>query len=408
VSSAHDEAPSLGERKPFDGGGTAMMGAAAVGVLGLAATAARAFMGEDGKKVAVFAYLVGFAYWLGLALAALILVMIWNASKGRWMTVVRRTVEVMAGTMPLFLILFVPIVLGMKVLYPWAGDLAGLDEESLEALHHRAVYLNTSFFLVRAAIYFVIWIGLAEAFLRWSRKQDTNGDPVLTAKAYWLGPAGLPFMGLSLTFAAIDWLQSLGTKWFSSMWGVYYFAGSIVACFGLLIILTVFLERGPALSGLVRVAHWLSLGKFLLAFTCFWAYISFSQYMLTWVANLPDTVPWILQRSLGGWQNIKVLLIVGHFAVPFLILLQRSVKMNPPQLAAVALWILFIHYVDLYWVVMPQVMPDHPIPDWSNITAFAGVGGLAVAFGIFRLRGTYPLPVRDPYLADSLSYSRMM
>ena len=296
----------------------------------------------------------------------------------------------------------------MKQLFPWAGPTEGLSEEAIHLIHHRAPYLNPTFFLVRAAIYFLVWITFSRLFLSWSTRQDESGAPALTQKAWSLGAGGLPVVGITLTFAAIDWLMSLGTMWFSSMWGIYYFAGSFVGCLALLINILVFLDRSPALEGVLKTAHWLSLGKFLLAFTCFWAYIAFSQYMLVWVANLPDTIPWLLERQQHGWKWVGIGLILGHFAVPFAVLLSRAVKKNPVWLATVGLWILFIHYVDLYWVVMPQVRPGQPLLDWSNVTAWVGVGGAAVAFGIYLMRGRYALPVRDPFLDDSLTYSRML
>jgi hypothetical protein len=296
----------------------------------------------------------------------------------------------------------------MQKLYPWAGPTDGLETEVVELLHHRAVYLNPTFFLIRAVIYFAVWIGVARLLLGWSTRQDSGGAPELTAKAWRLGAGALPVLAITLTFAAVDWLMSLGTKWFSSMWGVYYFAGSMVAAFALLIVFVYALGQSPSLAGCLKVAHWLSLGKFLLAFTCFWAYIAYSQYMLTWIANLPDTIPWIIMRQRHGWKAIVGALIAGHFFVPFLILLSRKVKMRPPWLVAVAVWILFIHFVDLYWVVMPQVRPEEPLLDWSNVTAFVGVGGLALAFGIFQLRGRYAVPIQDPFLDESLGYARML
>jgi hypothetical protein len=173
------------------------------------------------------------------------------------------------------------------------------------------------------------------------------------------------------------------------------------------IIVAVFLSRTPALEGVVQVAHFFSLGKLLLAFTCFWAYIAFSQYMLTWMANLPDTVPFLKLRQQHGWSNIGVLLIVGHWAVPFFVLLIRKTRLEPRRLAMVALWILFMHYVDLYWVVMPQVRPTEVLLDWSHVTALLGVGGVAVATGIWLMRGRHAYPVKDPFIAESLRYSKL-
>ncbi len=389
----------------YSGGSRALIIAVVVGVIGLGLTAVRGFVG--GARLALFSYLIAFAYWLGLGLGALVLLMIFHAAKGRWMVVVRRLVEVMAGALAIFPILFIPIALGIDKLYPWAGSTAGLDEESLHLIAHRAPYLNPRFFLVRAALYFSVWILFSQLFLRWSTRQDAGDAPQLTRNAWTLGAGGLPAVGITLTFAAVDWLMSLGVHWFSSMWGVYYFAGSFVGAIALLIILSLVLSRSPSLEGALKTAHWLSLGKFLLAFTCFWAYVAFSQYMLVWIANLPDTIPFLLLRE-KSWSVLGWLLIGGHFAVPFLILLGRAVKMHPSRLALVAGWILLMHYLDLYWVVMPQLRPGEVLLDWSNLSAFAGIGGVSLAFGIWLLRGRHALPVGDPFLEESLSYAKMM
>jgi hypothetical protein len=388
----------------FSGG--PLVPAAAIGLLGLAATAGRAFMG--GARVALFSYLVAFAYWLGIALGALLMVMILRASKARWAIVGRRAMEVMAATLTIFPILFLPIAFGINDLYPWAAPTEALGEEALRLLHHRAVYLNPTFFFIRAGIYFFVWILFSRLFLYWSTRQDHQDEPKLTQRAWTLGAGGLPLVALTLTFAAVDWLMSLGVFYFSSMWGVYYFAGSFVAFIALLILLLNSLQKTESLADVLKTAHWLSFGKLLLAFTCFWAYIAYSQYMLVWVANLPDTIPFILLRNRKGWSFLGWVLVIGHFIVPFLVLLTRWVKMKPQRLAVIATWILVIHYVDLYWVVMPQVRPDEVMLDWSNITALIGVGGVAFAFGTWLLRGRHALAVGDPFLAESLHYEKML
>jgi len=395
------------DHKPFTGGSRIISIGLLAAAVGLGSTGVRALIGgEEGTRIALFSYLVAFAYWVGLSLAGLVLLMIFHAAKARWIIVFRRIVEVIAGSIVPFAILFIPIALGLKLLYPWAAPNEEMTEEQLHLIHHRAVWLNPSFFFVRAAIYFGLWILISRLLLAWSTRQDTDGAARWTKKSWTLGSGGLPAVALTLTFAAMDWYMSLATEWFSSMWGVYYFAGSFVGVFAVIVIVLVYLSQTDAFDGVLNTAHFLSLGKFLLAFTCFWAYIAFSQYMLVWIANLPDTIPWLLLRQKQGWQYLGISLIAGHFLVPFFLLLSRKRKMNPTALSMIALWILFMHYLDLYWMIMPQVRPDHVWLDWSNVTAFIGIGGLAVAFAVYTMRGRYLLPVGDPFLSDSLEYSK--
>jgi hypothetical protein len=387
---------------PFQGGGSLITIGGALGVLGLGATAARGFMGE--ARLALHAYVIAYAYWFGLALAALLLLGIWHAAKAKWVVAIRRPVEVIAATIPLFLVLFAPILLGMKLLYPWAGGIPNLSEEEQHLIEHRANWINPTMFTGRAILYFAVFILFSTVLTRASFSQDKKADLSLTQRMWKWGPASLPFVGMSVAFAAFDWLMSLATVWFSSMWGVYYFAGSFVGLFAMLIIVFRSLSFDPSFKGAMRVTHWLSTGQFMLAFTAFWGYIAFDQYMLTFVANLPDATPFLIIRQTGPWIFVGYALMFGHFLVPFFILLSRKLKTQPDKIRWMAMWILFIHWVDLYWCVMPQINPLTPIPDWSNITAFIGVGGLAVATAAFIFRGKYAVPVNDPFLAESLAY----
>ncbi len=379
------------------------LGLLGAGVVGLGLTAAR---GMFDARVALSAYLVAFTYWLGLGLGALALLMIFLAAKARWMIVIRRTMEAAAGSLVAFPVLFVPIAFGMRTLFPWAGSLEGLDEESVRLVHHRAPYLNPTFFLIRAAIYFIVWVTLSGLLFRWSTRQDETRAPELTARAWKLGAAGLPALGLTLTFASFDWLMSLGIQWYSTIWGVYFFAGSFLGAIALVILISARLDTTPALQGAMKGPHWLSLGKLLLAFTCFWAYIAFSQYMLGWIGNLPSTLPWMLARQNHAYRWLLGALALGHFALPFLLLLSRARKLDPARLRRVAGWLLALHYVDLYWLVMPGVRPGTLMPDVAHLTAFLGVGGVASAVFVMLLGGRHALPVGDPFLAESLGYAR--
>jgi hypothetical protein len=207
-----------------------------------------------------------------------------------------------------------------------------------------------------------------------------------------------------MTFAAFDWMMSLNPTWFSTVFGVYYFGGSMVSALSLLAIVLAESKGKDSFGPLVSVEHVHNVGKLMLAFTCFWTYIAFSQLLLIWIAGLPEETPFYMTRFQPGWAWLGAFMIVGNFFIPFGALLSRSLKRNPNKLKIVATWILLVHYVDLYWVIMPTLNPTGFQFHWTDVTAFLGIGLLAVAFGVSRLRGQYAVPVKDPYLADSLRY----
>lgn len=388
----------------FGGGRNLMVGAAAVGALGLLATFGG--MATADARPASFSYLFAFAYWGGIALASVVLLQIFQAVRAKWMVVLRRPVEIMAVTVALFLVLFIPIVLGMKQLYSWVEPAADLPREALKLLEHKKAYLNPTFFMARGFGYLLLATLVSQRLFGWSTKQDGSGDIQLTARQRRLGTGALPFIALAFSFAAFDWLMSLQPLWFSTIFGVYFFAGSFVSAIALLIVVTD-RARGKDLYGdYVSPEHVHNLGKLMLAFTCFWAYIGFSQFLLIWIAGLPEEVPFFITRMHGEWAAVSVFLIFGHFFVPFGLLLSRARKRNSGRLALVAFWILLVHSVDIYWLVMPTLNPDGLPFHWSMITAFIGVGGLSVAFAIWRIRGHFTVPVRDPYLSDSLAYKQ--
>jgi hypothetical protein len=387
---------------PYQGGRRLMTPALAAAVGGLGLTAAGALM--DPRR-ALFAYLVAFVYWLGIAVATLIMLGAFHASNARWPVVLRRFVETVPAALPLFVLLFVPIALGMKHVFVWVAPPEGLDPVMAHAIHHKHPYLNTGFFLARAAIYFVLWIVVAHLLRSWSLRQDTAGGVTLTVWQRRLGAGSLPFLALTLSFAAFDWMMSLDPRFFSTIFGVYWFAGSFMAAFAVIIIAGTLTRADPAAFGHhMNAEHFHSLGKFLLAFTAFWAYVAFSQFMLIWIANVPEEVPWYILRIDGGWMWVGAFLALFHFLVPFFVLLSRDLKRDPRALSLVAGWLLLMHWVDLYWLVMPHLHPDGPRPSLWDLTAFVGVGGAAIAFTIFRMRGALAVPVRDPYLGDSLRY----
>jgi hypothetical protein len=382
-----------------------MMPAGILGIIGLVLTAV-GFVSAPGPTS--HSYLIAFTYWVGISVAALIMVAIFHTAKAKWVTIVRRTMETLAVSVPVFAVLFLGLLPMLKHLYPWWPDsplLAQFKPEELHHLHHKQHgYLNPTFFAVRQVIYFAVWAFTAWRLHSWSTRQDETGELDLTVKARRFSPGMLPLLALTITFAAFDWLMSLTPLWQSTIFGVYYFAGSFLAAFCVITIATV-RARGPNLYGnLVKTDHLHNLGKLMLAFTAFWAYIGFSQFLLIWIANIPEEAGWYKLRIDGPWKPVSIALFVLHFVVPFFTLLSRKIKLIPGAMVGMALYLLAMHFVDLYWLIWPSHSPGSPSFHWTLLTAFVGVGGIAVAFALSRVRGRYTLAVKDPYIADALRY----
>jgi hypothetical protein len=387
---------------PWEGGARARNLAGAVGAAGLALTLLGGMLGDPRR--ALYAYLVAFVYWLGLAVGALILLGALHAASSKWSVVLRRFLEALPAALPLFVVLFLPILAGLRHLFSWV-DPAALEGEVRHLVEHKRPYLNVPFFVVRAAIYFAVWIGVGHLLRAWSVRQDGEGGLALTRWQRRLGAGSLPALALTMSFAAFDWMMSLDPRFYSTIFGVYWFAGSFLGAFCLLAVAGAATRGDPTQFGAhMNHEHFHSVGKFMLAFVAFWGYVAFSQFMLIWIANVPEEVPWYITRIRGGWTWVAAFLAVGHFIVPFFLLLSRPLKRDPRRLARVAVWLLLVHWVDMYWLIMPSLDPAGPRPSPWDLTAFVGVGGLAVAFTIWRMGGVAAVPLRDPYLADSLRY----
>ncbi len=387
---------------PWQGGRRALRLAAAAGALGLSLSAAGLLAG-DPRRV-LLGYLVAFAHWLGIAVGALILLATFHAAASRWPVVLRRFLEAVPATIPLFAILFVPIVLGARWIFPWA-DAGSLSGEAARLLAHRRPYLNAPFFAIRGIVYFAVWIAVAHLLRAWSLRQDVEGGAGLARRQRALGAGSLPLLALTMTFAAFDWMMSQDPRFHSTIFGLYWFAGSFLGAFAVSIVAGALTRGDPAQFGAHLTAeHFHSLGKYLLSFVAFWGYIAFSQFLLVWIANVPDEVPWYVLRVGGGWLWVGAFLALFKFLVPFFLLLSRPLKRDPRRLALVAGWLLLAQWVDVYWLVMPHLDAGGPRPSLFDLTSFVGVGGLAVAFAILRMRGVAAVPVRDPHIEESLRY----
>ncbi len=352
-----------------------------------------------------FSYLHNFCFVLSISLGALFFVLIQHLTRAGWSTVVRRLAEMMTNGLVPLAVLFLPIIFllfnGSDVLFLWNNkELASTDP----LLIHKQIYLNPLWFTIRAIVYFAFWILCSRYYLMTSAKQDETGNPRLSLNMERMSAVCLILFALSITFAAVDWIMSLDPRWFSTIIGVYYFANANVAFYATLAIIVYLLNSNGVLNGTVNAEHRHDIGKLLFGFNCFWAYIAFSQYLLYWYANIPEETIWFMRRQENGWEMVSIILIVGHFAIPFLGMMSRNVKRNPFHLLLWSIFLLLMCWVDLYWLIIPEVAPLNPAPGLIDLGCLIGVGGFFV-FGAVKLSESFSvLAVKDPRLQESLAF----
>ncbi|HTS17392.1 MAG TPA: hypothetical protein VMP11_07460 [Verrucomicrobiae bacterium] len=314
-------------------------------------------------------YLLAYLMWLGVPLGCLVVLMIHHIAGGRWGFSVRRVLEAATRTIPWMLVLFLPIVIGMKQLYPWTQPTTD------EALLHKRPYLNTPFFVARAVVYFAVWIGLAALVNRWADRLEHEHSPELSHRLRGLCGVGLGLYGLTISFAAVDWVMSLEPHWFSTIYGVMLGVGQVLSGLAVTIIVAARLARDKTFAETAGAQQFHDLGNLLLTFVILWAYMAYSQYLVIWSGNLRDEIPWYIMRSRGGWQWVAVALIVLHFAVPFFFLLSRDLKRTAAKLAGLAVGLLVMRQVDLWWIVTPNFYPTLHI-SWLDVTLTVAMGAL--------------------------------
>ncbi len=414
-----------------------------LGIAGVGATGAAIFALVGGLDIDQLTrgWLVAFCFGLSICLGGLFWTMIQHATRAGWSVAVRRIAEAVASNLQWIWILFIPILIAPFTthIYHWmhpVGDTVLMHkikyffgfnpvDASGEMTSHVPV-----FWLVRAVVFVGIWVLLSRFFHRTSLRQDDTGDASLTSRMQWWAPLGLLAYALTQTFAAFDWIMSLEAHWFSTMFGVYFFAGSCCGFFATYIIIAAVLNRSGKLVNEVTKEHFQDLGKLLFAFgVVFWAYIAFSQFMLIWYANIPEETGWYLTRQVEGWQWLGLLLIVGHFAVPFLLLITRHTKRIVPVLAAIALFMLAMHAADMVYLIVPTI-PMQMIEESTSIAGFVetatpadvgmnvtailyalslvlGMAGLLVTMTTRALSRGALLAVNDPRLPESLAFENM-
>ena len=384
------------------------------GGVGIAALGISAFLGSgehDGWSRFSHSYLVAFVWMLTIGAGALWWITIQNIVNSHWSLVIRRVAELIASNAPVLAVLALPIVLplilGNPVLYKWADPaLMNASEE----LKHKLPYLNTKFFAIRFVFYFGFWTLLSFFFLNRSLGQDqesagTAAKTVVTMRRV-AGPAMIVF-AISITFCAIDLIMALDPKWFSTMFGVYYFASCVLAVNSSLALTLMWLQSKGRLSSSVTVHHFHDLGKMVFAFTVFWAYIGFSQFMLLWYANIPEETLWFKERFVNSWGTLSWVLVFGHFVVPFFGLLSRHVKRSKKALAFWCIWQLVMIYLDMYWLVMPTLGVDEVPFQLIDLTCWIGVLALFIAGVAYRAKSRDLLAKNDPRLPQSLAFENV-
>jgi len=329
--------------------------------------------------------------------------MIAHATGAGWFVAVRRIAEDLALSIVALALLFLPLLLALRELYPWVPPLDRLPEHVRTAILRKDAYLNVPFFVARAALYLGVWALLAVLLRRWSLAQDDDGRGATTAHVVGASGAGLMLLGFSFTFAMFDWAMSLAPEWQSTIFGVYLFAGGMVGALAALTVLARLLERRGALGPGLAASHYHALGRLLLTFVLLWAYIAYSQGLLVWIADLPHEVGFYTARVASRWGGLLVLLACGHFALPFVLLLSRRLKRSGTALAAIGVWLLVMHYVDVFWVVVPALRGATPV-HWLDVPVLAAVLSTSALFVAWRASGTAALPTRDPRLARALEY----
>ncbi len=342
-------------------------------------------------------YLVAFCFWSTLGLGAFFFLLMHHATGAVWSTVLRRMVEAVTGALPLMLIFFIPIIFGLHTLYHWSD--VGHDQ----LLIWKSPYLNTTFFGLRTVIYFVIWYLIISRLYTHSVNQTGAAG---LGRMRRLSAGGTVVFALTFTFAAFDWLMSTDPHWYSTIYGVYIFGGAYLSAIVFVALMAMLLQYNKILEKEISAEHYHDLGKLAFGFVIFWAYIAGSQYFLIWYGNIPEETIWFAHRWVGSWKSLSLILIAGHFIVPFIVLIFHAAKRNLGIFKAVAFLLLIMHWVDLYWNIMPSLHHDGVHISWLDFSTMAGIGGIFLWQTWNNLTRHPVVPLADPYLQQSINFNK--
>jgi len=361
-----------------------------VGIAGLGLCVVGAF---SNTKQFFISYLFGYLFWLGLALGCLGFLMVHHLTGGRWGFPVRRFYEAAIMTLPLMAVLFIPICFGLKDLYLWTDARAVAADPVLQ---HRSQYMTIPAFVIRAAVFFLIWSVAALVLNKWSFQQEATIAVEPTRKLRTLSGPGIVLYPLTATFVFVDWVLSLEPDWFSTMFLVLIVIGQMLTGLAFAILLLAWLHRSEPFAATVTETHFYHLGMLLFAFVMLWTYMAFSQLLVIYSGNLPHEIVWYTHRIAGNWKVVVWFLVLFHFFIPFFLLLSRDLKHNPRALAAIAGVVFFAHIVDVYWLIAPSFSTTGIRLHWLDFAAPIGLGGIWLAAFARRLNGHPLLVHNDP------------
>jgi hypothetical protein len=351
------------------------------------------------------AYLVAYVASLSVVLGALAMIMIARVTAATWFVALRRQAEQVVATLPAFAILLIPVLVAVRLLYSWTAPDTALNPTFRAAVHAKAPYLNIPFFIARAAFYVIVWTMLGEALRRTSLAQDNGDSAAVERRLRVTSAVGLVAFAITMSFASFDWMMSLSPTWYSTIYGVDYFAGGMVGALALLAVLVARGSHQGELPVSVGADHFHALAKLLITFVLFWVYIGFSQFIVIWSAEIPLERAWYVVRTRGGWNVLAGWLIGGHFVLPFLLLLIRDFKRSIVAMASLGVWLLAMHYLDVYWIVMPDAPHGSVVAPWLDLGALMLIVGVASVTWSIRRAGEPSVPGGDPLVSASLEYS---
>jgi hypothetical protein len=353
------------------------------------------------RKQFFHAYLVGFIFWIGITLGSTALLMLQHLTGGAWGLIIRRVLEAGSRTLPLMLILFLPVLLGLNQIYIWTNK-AEMDQ--VPALREKtAHYLNPAFFTVRAAVYFAIWMVMMWLLNSWSLQHDRTANRRLLKRLQLISGPGLGLLIITITFASIDWVMSLDPAWSSTIFGLIFVASWSLSALAFGILVMSWLARREPMEAVVRTSHFHDWGNLMMSLVMLWMYFAFSQYLIIWSGNLPEETVWYVARKHDGWGVIALAIVILQFAFPFLTLLSRAAKNSPQRLGRLALLILIMRVVDVIWLIEPSFNREHFHLSWMDIVAPIAVGGLWIATFAWQLQKRSLVPINDPQLEQALT-----